>query len=461
MFRREFTPKGVHWTLFGILHGSIGECASELFPNIFARAQEASILSFIRTESGLQFKAVSSISRNECSKNLPSLNRATKRENSGNFKGDIIVYECQSNNLKPVSSCESNGRWSQIDSVCCSDRNVRVTNAGISLRKAVQNGDLNKVSNLIDNGVDVDERDSEKGATALIWASDNGHLDIVKYLVEEGHADIKKKNFNGVSCLILAALNNDLETVTYLAKKEPSLIDDPSCEGIGPLWNACYHGLYQIAEFLLLNGADVEKKGNELQATPLWIASSQGQLSMVELLLEKHNANINAQNIEGLTPLIIACQHAQINVITFLVQKGANLEITQKGGWTALVRVSFDGRLDLAQILVEQGNANINAHDDDGFTPLSYAAQNGHINVVEYLITKNASTENNKKGSFGVTPLMLASFNGHLDIVKILVEKGNANLTRRNTNDKTALDFARHKNHSDVVRYLEQKLQNL
>ena len=142
--------------MIGILHGSIGECASELFPNIYSRAQEESILSFIKTESGLEFKStIATNLRDECSSTLPSLSKATMRNVTGNHRGDIIIYQCDGKDISPISECRSNGRWSKIDSICCSILIGRTTKSGISLRNAAKTGDLSKVSNLIDNGVDV------------------------------------------------------------------------------------------------------------------------------------------------------------------------------------------------------------------------------------------------------------------------------------------------------------------
>ena len=52
-------------------------------------------------------------------------------------------------------------------------------------------GWLEKVQECIENSADVSAK-NKKGKTALRFASQNGHLDIVKYLVENG-ADINIK----------------------------------------------------------------------------------------------------------------------------------------------------------------------------------------------------------------------------------------------------------------------------
>ncbi len=50
---------------------------------------------------------------------------------------------------------------------------------------AAENGDLNKVKELINSGTDINSRD-EKGYTALRRASAEGYIEIVKFLISKG-----------------------------------------------------------------------------------------------------------------------------------------------------------------------------------------------------------------------------------------------------------------------------------
>jgi ankyrin repeat protein len=63
----------------------------------------------------------------------------------------------------------------------------------------------------------------------------------------------------------------------------------------------------------------------------------------------------------------------------------------------------------------------VNAKNTDEWTPLHLAAQNGHLNVVKFLVEQQA--EMNMKNTNGSTPLHLAAQNGHLNVVKFLVYK--------------------------------------
>ena len=65
--------------------------------------------------------------------------------------------------------------------------------------------------------------------------------------------------------------------------------------------------------------------------------------------------------------------------------------------------------------------AEINVKNNRGWTPLHWAANNGHATIVEYLLTKGA--EINVKDNRGRTPLHLAADNGRKDVVALLQTK--------------------------------------
>ena len=55
-------------------------------------------------------------------------------------------------------------------------------------------------------------------------------------------------------------------------------------------------------------------------------------------------------------------------------------------------------------------------------TPLYYASQKGHLEVVKYL--KSVGADIHVKDKYGLTPLHFASLNGHLEVVKYLKSVG-------------------------------------
>ncbi|KAG9398913.1 hypothetical protein AC1031_013997 [Aphanomyces cochlioides] len=66
--------------------------------------------------------------------------------------------------------------------------------------------------------------------------------------------------------------------------------------------------------------------------------------------------------------------------------------------------------------------ADMNAHDNDGNTPLHLATKNGYVTTVKELLSHKANVRIPNKN--GWTPLHFASNEGNLDAVKLLKDAG-------------------------------------
>lgn len=76
-------------------------------------------------------------------------------------------------------------------------------------------------------------------------------------------------------------------------------------------------------------------------------------------------------------------------------------------------------------------------------TPVHMAAANGHLAVVEYLLSllpqDEAEALANAKNDLGNTPLHWAAFSGHLAVVQLLVEKYKVDVFAKNTSNHDAI----------------------
>jgi ankyrin repeat protein len=73
----------------------------------------------------------------------------------------------------------------------------------------------------------------------------------------------------------------------------------------------------------------------------------------------------------------------------------------------ALVEGSLQGRLSLVRSMLERG-ADVNFVDDDGFTALCVASQEGHLEIVDVLVAAGALVNWARKEDGG-TALFMAS----------------------------------------------------
>lgn len=90
--------------------------------------------------------------------------------------------------------------------------------------------------------------------------------------------------------------------------------------------------------------------------------------------------------------------------------------------WTPLHYAAEGGHAEVAELLITKG-ADVNARATmDGRTALHWAAFYGHIAVAEVLVTRGADA--NAKDDEGDTPLQIAQLNEHMDLANLLREHG-------------------------------------
>ena len=89
------------------------------------------------------------------------------------------------------------------------------THGHTALMRAALDGNTKKVKELIEQGVDINERD-ENGRTALMFAVMNSHYETMEVLLEYG-ADVQIKSKAGATALMAAAgIAGDLRMVQAL-----------------------------------------------------------------------------------------------------------------------------------------------------------------------------------------------------------------------------------------------------
>jgi len=184
------------------------------------------------------------------------------------------------------------------------------------LLRAVDRGDLTKVKDSLDKGVDINAQSSQ--GTSLSLASFNGQIEIVKLLIEKG-ADVNVKDNAGWSPLIWASATNHAE----------------------------------IAKLLIDKGAHINEKNNQGQ-TPLMFASKWGSIEIVKLLIDK-GAEINMQMNDGWTPLMDAIDSHHVEIAKLLIEKGADVNLKSNKGWTTLMAASWRGSAETVKLLIDKG----------------------------------------------------------------------------------------------------------
>lgn len=135
----------------------------------------------------------------------------------------------------------------------------------------------------------------------------------------------------------------------------------------------------------------------------------------------------------------ISSLHQNINEMEF-----------ERGIWSA----ALDGQLDRVTTFLEKSE-DPNKQDSSGYTALHYASRNGHLSVVDRLLSYGASV-NVQTRSGKSTPLHRAAYCGHLNIVKKLVDAG-ADPYLSDNDGNTPLHKAAEMGKIDVFDFLAKK----
>lgn len=151
--------------------------------------------------------------------------------------------------------------------------------------------------------------------------------------------------------------------------------------------------------------------------------------------------------------LLDAAEKGNSIVVKNLLDQGTNVNARDNNGWTPLMRATERGHKEVVEVLLDK-SAYINAKDDNGYTALMYATMSGHKDIVELLLAHNADL--NEQDNFGKTALLNPARNGYKDIVELLLLHG-ADINTQAKDGYTALEYATRFGHKDIVEFLLSK----
>ena len=318
-----------------------------------------------------------------------------------------------------------------------------------ALADAAERRDQRAVRSLLADSAAVDARQPD-GASALHWAAHWNDVDTARVLIAAG-ADVNAANDLGVTPLALAALNAGAELADALlrAGADPNAA---RAGGETVLMTAARTGSAALVRSLLAAGADVGGTTHFRGQTPLMWAASEGHADVARALLDA-GADVQARSVHGATALLLAARDGDIETARVLLDAGADVnaaepylpldarvdvEESQTSGRTPLLVASaslvatsgWEYRLDvepstheaLALFLLERG-ADPDLPDSIGRTALHAAVETGKADLVRALLEHGADPNARftrvplvLKGDFlsydayvGATPLWLAA----------------------------------------------------
>jgi ankyrin repeat protein len=194
---------------------------------------------------------------------------------------------------------------------------------------------------------------------------------------------------------------------------------------------------------------------DELNQSLLIAAENDNVATIKELIIK--GADINVQDSSGSSALFISSLKGNKEIVNLLLDANADVNTALTFGTTPLAIASQQGHTEIVKRLLE-ANADVNASLTNGVAPLYVAAQNDNIEIVKLLLKARANVNAVMTG--GATPLYIASERGHTEIVRLLIV-ANANVNTSLANGVTPLMIATQNGFTEVVKLLLQSGANV
>ncbi|VDI41698.1 uncharacterized protein MGAL_10B027113 [Mytilus galloprovincialis] len=148
-----------------------------------------------------------------------------------------------------------------------------------------------------------------------------------------------------------------------------------------------------------------------------------------------------------------SCYFGTVHLVKWLISRNSDINYCREDGWFPLLWASQEGHVDVVTDLI-QHSADVNKSDNNGASSLYIASQEGHVGVVKELIQHSADV--NKCINDGTPPLQIACNNNSVEVVHVLLQCGDVNIDLCDQDGCSSLYIASQEGHVVVVKKLLQ-----
>lgn len=272
---------------------------------------------------------------------------------------------------------------------------------------AAHMGQTEIVSQLLKMGAAVNAKDAtdsipeSRGNTALIKAAQRDHTEAIQVLLTQAKGlDVNAKTKDGETALWFVAAAEDLPAVKML-REHGAVVNVANKEGRSILGTTFRHKRYDVVDYLVANGADINRiddRGLTVLDDAILSLKSDDRRTVrafidhfltfkPKLDLQKLFPNGNG----GEPALHLAAQFGHADVVALLLDHGADVNLKSLARrTTALVYAVYANQPEVAKVLIAH-KANLEATGMYGETPFQAATQAHKSELIEILTAAGAA----------------------------------------------------------------------
>ncbi|KAI7905699.1 uncharacterized protein BX663DRAFT_500605 [Cokeromyces recurvatus] len=289
------------------------------------------------------------------------------------------------------------------------------------LVKAVSSTQTSLVREILDRIRQHPSYEDHGRLTRVFWhACSEAPKEIIDILIDTHLVDFQYvDDIMERSCLHVAAMNGRLDLLE-ICTHHGTKVDSTDAYGRTALHYATMNGFSHCLSFLLTcQTIDIEHRDHD-GFTPLIYAIMNGHTPCVEILIQA-NANIEPRHDGDHIPLSLACHFGHTDIALILYNQGAK-NLPNSESLYPLHLAARQGHVELCRVLAQKKEDIDKPDKYNSWTPLFWAANDGHVGCVRILI--NAGCKVNAKDEKGKTALYYAAWEGHMDCVQLLLDAG-------------------------------------
>ncbi|CAG8080624.1 unnamed protein product [Penicillium nalgiovense] len=298
--------------------------------------------------------------------------------------------------------------------------------------------------------------------SALSYAIHYGNFSTVKSVLEQPNVRVDAKHKHGRTALHLAVFAGRIGFVHLLLSSgsDPDLQDD---SGHSP-WDWARRFNRPMMEMIFSNDPKSEvflgTQSSQDAELPLHQAVSYGSVDAVKRLLGQKGLNVDIQNRKGYTPLHLAIQSKRLEMINLLLSHPrVNVNCTDKDGNTPLWMSTYSSCDEITERLLAEKDINVNFVGGRGrFEPPSTSLHHAATRLDTVILRRLLEVPgiDPKLCVAGHSPISVAAYHGRMNTVACLLGMDGVEINGRDLVDPPICRAVAH-GHLDVVRLLVQQ----